>query len=429
MSAFLLAGVMSLSVFLAPTGARAEELRTVLQDMIVNHDRVQSARAQVDAASNRAREALGAWFPTLSGTGNIAYERQEKPEQLNTNFTNWEWEFTLTQLLWDFGATNGQVEAARLIMGQSKASLDAARQALLLEGLTAFINLQRSASIVDYARQSEDNIRRQTGLEETRVERGSGLTTDVLQSKTQLAGAEARRVQGEGALQLAMNRYKAVFDTLPGDLDGLSIVREPEFAVMPESLDEALSIAFEVNPSLRAAQFAAAASHQTVRSTRGDSFFPRIEFEGSRSEQFNVGGTEGYKTEGLVKLQATWSFNLGGTAFNTLRASQADAVVADRTFADARRQVEERVRNAWHNLETFRSNASILRNQANIAGEFLELARRERQLGQRSLIDLLAGETALFNAQSDAESAEADVKLAAYSLLAAMGVLEVEVIR
>ncbi len=66
----------------------------------------------------------------------------------------------------------------------------------------------------------------------------------------------------------------------------------------------------------------------------------------------------------------------------------------------------------------------MLHNQANIAGEFLELARKERTLGRRSLLDVLSGETALINANSDAASADIDVSIAVFTLLDAMAELD-----
>ena len=63
-------------------------------------------------------------------------------------------------------------------------------------------------------------------------------------------------------------------------------------------------------------------------------------------------------------------------------------------------------------LLTARGNADFLTNQARITAEFLELARQERLLGTRSLIDVLSGETALINAESFAASADADVGIA-----------------
>jgi adhesin transport system outer membrane protein len=96
---------------------------------------------------------------------------------------------------------------------------------------------------------------------------------------------------------------------------------------------------------------------------------------------------------------------------------------------DAKNIISEQVRAAWQQLQTSRENAQFLRNQANIASEFLELARKERRLGRRSLIDVLAGETALINASSDAASAESNISVAAFTLLGVMGTLNLDAIQ
>ena len=105
----------------------------------------------------------------------------------------------------------------------------------------------------------------------------------------------------------------------------------------------------------------------------------------------------------------------------TLKASEQTHIATANRFGDTKDLVEESARNAWDRLETARANAEHLHNQANIAAEFLELARRERQLGNRSLIDVLAGETALINASSDAASADTDVAIAVFTLLNVIG--------
>jgi len=51
------------------------------------------------------------------------------------------------------------------------------------------------------------------------------------------------------------------------------------------------------------------------------------------------------------------------------------------------------------------------------------LAREERKLDKRSLLDVLSGEVALINAKSDAVSAETDIAISVVTLLDAMGVL------
>jgi adhesin transport system outer membrane protein len=96
---------------------------------------------------------------------------------------------------------------------------------------------------------------------------------------------------------------------------------------------------------------------------------------------------------------------------------------------DTRELISEQTRNAWSDIKTARNNAAFLSNQANISAEFLDLARKERQLGRRSLLDVLAGETELINARSDAAAAKTSVAVAIFSLLSAMGELEADLLR
>lgn len=421
-------GLVATITFAPIPTIKAEEIGVVLPYVVDNHDRVRAAEARLTAARNRAREALGDWFPTLGQTANAGHERQQNDggDDSSTGFN--EYDITLTQLLWDFGSTNAAIDKARLRVEEARYSVIETKQSLILEAITAYMNLVRSRATVGFATDSEANIRRQTGLEEALVSLGSGFSTDVLQAKTQLAGAQARKAQNDGALINSLNRYKAVFGRMPDDLAALGEVPYPA-SYIPTSLTQAVDIALETNPALKNAILAADIATEDVRIARADNFFPRIEASGERKFKKNVGGTIGSEQETLAKVEMTLDFNLGFTAINTLKASKSDLSASTFTAADTRRNIEEQVRNAWQQLDTARRTASHLNNQANIAAAFLELARNERQLGRRSLIDVLSGETNLINSKSDALSAETDVIIAAYGLLAATGQLDYDVIK
>lgn len=407
---------------------KAEEIDVVLPYIVDNHDRVRAAEARLTAARNRAREALGDWFPTLGQTANAGHERQQNDggDDSSTGFN--EYDITLTQLLWDFGSTDAAIDKARLQVEEARYSLIETKQSLILEAITAYMNLVRAKATLALSVESEENIRRQTGLEEALVSLGSGFSTDVLQSKSELAGAQARRAQNEGSLISALNRYKAVFGRMPDDVAALNDVPYPA-AYLPTSLTQSVDIALETNPALKNAILAADIAVEDVRIAKADNFFPRIEASGERKFKKNVGGTIGAEQETLAKVEMTLDFNLGFTAINTLRASENDLSATTFTAADTRRNIEEQVRNAWQQLETAQETASLLNNQASIEAAFLELARNERQLGRRSLLEVLSSETKLINARSDALSAETDVVIAAYGVLTATGQLEYDVIK
>lgn len=400
--------------------AVAQPLAQFIAPPVESHERLAAAEAEVAMYRHRAREALGEWFPTLDVTANAGREEQLTPQGEDSTLSFAEVDLKLTQLLWDFGATNAQVEQARIALTRAEQGLAATRQALIFEAAAAYANLLRTRRVLAFARQSEENIRTQTGLEQARVEVGAGLSTDVLQAKTQLAGAEARRIDAEGKLALAENRFLAAFGfpaegVTPREADRL----KP--SLLPGSLEQALELAGLHNPDMKLAHLDIDEARQEVRRARGSAYYPRIEGIVERKWKENVAGTRGHKRETVAKVELKLPINLGFTAFDTVEAALQDLTALGHTAGDTLRGVELAVRDAWRELATARAKARSLRTQAELAEAFLELARRERTLGQRSLIDLLAGETSLINARSDAVSAETDIELAGLSLLKAMG--------
>ena len=408
---------------------RAETLDEVLGSLLTVSKKMKAAEADMSAAREKSREALGDWFPKLDLTSSYGYERQFKGNATaDTSVPPRAFDAKITQLLWDFGSTNKTIDNARLTFEQAQAGRAAAEQTVILEGIVAYLDLLRREKLLGFARGSEDNVKRQTELEDARVQRGSGFSTDVLQSKRQLAGAQATRVRAEGAVQTARNRYLNVFDKLPERPQTMVMPPLP-LDRLPKTLNDVVDIAGRENPQLKAAKMSAEIARNNVSKTVSDKFAPTINLVGESNHKNDYDGTLGQKNNQLVKVEAKYSFNLGLTAINTLKASEYALTSTENKYGEALDNVQEQARNAWQDLETAKQNAEHLKNEANIAGEFLELARKERALGRRSLIDVLAGETALINASSDAASAEADVAIAAFKLLASMGRLNLETVK
>ena len=394
--------------------------------LLERHKLVKAAESDIAASRERIQSEIGGWYPRINLSAFYGKEHQKNAASEDTLFITREFGLTVTQLLWDFGVTNSLIRTAQLQLEQAQSQLIAARQDVLLRSLSAHVNVRRALEVLNFAKQSEENIKAQAVLENALVERGAGLSTDVLQAKVTLAGAEARQVF-EGALEVARNTYKTLFSEFPTSPEQLEIVSVPEF-LFPETVDEAVQLSIEGNPNLRASMIGSKVAEEAINNTRATEFYPTFEFIGEAKYKKDAAGTAGFERDAIGRVQFTYPFNLGFTAVNSLRAAESDSSAASQRAGDLRDQIEEQARNAWSNLMTARKNAALLRNQANISAEFLDLARKERQLGKRSLIDVLAGETNLINAQSDAASAESDVIIASLTLLSVMGQLGVEVI-
>ena len=418
--------IVFLSLIVSGSYAGAEPLPQLLGELVKKHERIIASEANLRAAESGVKIALADYFPSLDVTANWGMEQRKdyEPTKETSDYDPRKAEIKLTQLLYDFGKTGSSIEKAKLTLAQRQSALISARQSLYQQGISAYLNVLKSSKVFQFARHSEESIKRQTGMEETRVKRGVGYSTDVLQAKQQLAGARARRVRFEGVMVNSFNRYQNVFKTMP-DIKSMQKIAFP-FSKMPGSLEGALKTALDNNPQIKSARISMHIAKQNKRSAYS-SYFPKIELIGKIQTKYDDAGEEGQKDEYLAKVELTYPLFTGFADMMELRSANERLIAAENQLIEAKDAVMEQVRNSWQNIITKRNDAGFLKNQADLSGEFFKLAQKERQMGRRSLIDILAGESAHLNSQSDAVAAEYDMVLSAYNLLHAMGQLEIDI--
>ncbi len=403
--------------------AKAQSLQELLPAMLSTHERAQASLKKEEAGKVRYRGSKSAWYPKLDAWGDVSRE------ELDTNTSSSKTEMTrniqqvkATQLLWDFGRANGNITTAEGHLLQSKYTNDFTRQGLLLEGTKAYLELIKSTRTLQFALESEGNIKRQTGIEESLVQKGAGLSSNVLQAKAQLASITAKRVVNEGRLENSRSRFRAVFGFSPlENVTKVYPIPNAPYTEIPATLDEAINIALQENPSLHVAR-SLIMVHEGQEAAALSNFFPTFNafWEWWRKE--NEGGRENViQYEQRYGIEFKQNFFNGGADLNAYRAAKREKTAAFYSVKDAERTIEESVRVAWQNLITASAQADWYKNQANIQEEFLKLARKERKLGNRSLLDVLSAEVDLNNAQSEAVAAEINKMIQCYTLIHAMG--------
>lgn len=397
----------------------------LLEETVAAHDLVNAAMARRDGAKAQVSFARGVWLPHLDTVANIGPERIDYPGDLDTtNKVRDMQRLAAKQLLFDFGQGGAGISRAKAGLARAEAELSAVRQEIMLQGLTAYLDVLRNTERVRLARESEKRIMDLTGIEETLVNKGAGLASDVLQAKSQLAGARAQLVRVEGQLELSKNRFMAVFG-VEASQDFLSGLTPPSvpFELTPGSLEEAEATAFENSFEIMAAQFNVEMARQDVSGAESG-YFPKLHLVGEAERENNDQGASGERKELRGMVELTWDIFSGGRQQALTREARSALSDHQSRLQDLQNRVEEKVAGAWQNLLTTRENAALLRDQAVILEEFLDLAKRERLLGTRSLLDVLNGEVGYLNALSEAISAETDRAISLYNLFYTMGRLD-----
>ncbi len=398
-----------------------------LDDVLNNHKLIKATQIDIKASILRVKQAKGGYYPSFDLTANYGHEHINKyGSGNNTQLAARDATAKFTQTITDFGLTDSTVKTSELAVKQSKAIETQIKNDLLLRALTAYLRVIQARESVKYAFQSVSNIKKQTELEDAAVTAGGGLTSDVLQAKTQLAGAQARLIQFEGVLSAAKHEFEYVFGFFPKDINSLSLTKSI-FNLLPKTLEEAENKTILNNPALKAASVTKEIGKEGINTARA-SLFPTIKGTISHSEKQDFGGIVGHKRESSAKIDLSYPLNLSFSEYAGKDAAVESYLATETRIDDQHDMTLQMLRTTWDGLNTAQQNAQFLTNQARISKEFLELARTERQAGNRSLLDVLGGETALINAQADAIAAKIEVLINSFTLLSLMGGLTIDVV-
>ncbi len=400
-------------------------LEAALKSVLANHKTVLATKNDINAAKLRVKQSRGGYFPSLDVTANWGHENIIKygPGN-NTQLNARDATAKITQTITDFGVTESAVKTSKLSLKQTEATEKQIKNDILLRAITAYLRVIQSRESVRYAIQSVSNIKKQTELEDAAVSAGGGLTSDVLQAKTQLAGAQARQIQFEGVLAASKHEFEYIFGTFPENINSLILLKSV-FEKIPKSLEEAEDLTMKSNPTLLAARITEDIGKEAINSAKS-SLFPTLKGIVSHSEKQDFGGIVGFKRETSAKLDFAYPLNLSLSEYAGKNAAVESYLATSTRIRDQEDMIKQMLRTTWDGLRTAQQNAQFLTNQARISNEFLELARQERKAGNRTLLDVLGGETALINAQADAIAAKIEVLINSYTLLSLTGGLTLE---
>ena len=321
--------------------------------------------------------------------------------------------------LLDGGRSRDAVEAAQTAVLAARASLSNIEQSVMLSAAQAFLTVRRDQQIVTLARNNVDVLKQQLQAAEDRLAVGAATRTDVAQTKARLAAAQAVLAANRGSLAISAENYIAVIGTAP-----INLAYPPRLPELPGSQAAAEEIALRTHPLMVAAHLSEKVAAIDLRRAR-NARLPSLSASATLSySETNIGGiniTSGDSSRiGLNLSQPLYS---GGALSASIR--QAGAVLERRMAetSNTRAQVRQQTAAAWFQLQIARASISANRLQIEAAQFAFEGITEEANLGARTILDTLNAKQEVLTAQNSLITALHDERVAAYSLLAAMGLL------
>jgi outer membrane protein len=419
-------GVLTCVAFAAPP-ARAESLPEALAKAYQSNPHLNAERARQRATDENVPQALAGYRPQLlaSLSGGLQAVRNLLPDNTVQSATLKPWQIgvTVTQVLFNGFKTANSVRVAELQVRSGREALRNVGQGVLLDAVTAYMNVLSNQSLVEAQRANVAFLRETQGITQKRLNAGDVTPTDTAQAEARLNRGLADLNAAEVALAISQATYAQVIGNPPAQLRPAEIVDR----YGPRSRDDATGLAFREHPAVMAAGFDVDVASTSIRVAES-SLMPSITVQGSASHSKDSDPTLGTlrTDQASVIGQLNQPIYDGGTAASQTRQAKEVAAQSRLVLDQVRNQARTAAVSAWVANEGAKIAVSASESEVRAATVALQGVQREAAGGQRTTVDVLNSQQDLISAKARLIGALRDRVIASYSLLAAIGRLDVK---
>jgi TolC family type I secretion outer membrane protein len=398
--------------FALPAGA--ETLEEALAATYSNNPTLQAARAELRATDELVPQALSGWRPTAAIDGEIGQEWEDSSLTGSETRTPRAAELSVTQPLYRGGRTVAGTSAAENTVLAQRERLLAIEQDVLLQGVTAYMDVVREEAVLRLNINNEQVLMRQLEAARDRFEVGEITRTDVAQAESRLAGATAQRIAAEGLLAAARAIYREVIGDAPGTLTQPGPADE-----LPASEEETVSGSTSV-PNVRAAEYAERAARDGVDVVFGE-LLPSVALTGALSTGEDVSRRNVSDDSASIIAQVTIPLYQAGQVTSRVREAKQRVSQRRQDIETQRRAAAQAATTSWQALETARAQIESFEAQVRAGEIALEGVQQEAAVGSRTVLDILDAEQELLNARVSLVQARRDHVVASYRVISAVG--------
>ncbi|MGI9423175.1 MAG: TolC family outer membrane protein [Hyphomicrobiaceae bacterium] len=416
----------------AHDSSNAESLRQAMRSAYKYNPDLDAERANLRATDEGVPQAKSNYRPLITATANAAIEETNtSPEVADTTIgegTSFPagYSVNLNQQIFRGFRTRNAVNAAEARVRAGRETLRTTEQTVLLEAVTAYMNVVRDVEIVRFR---EVNLRVLSGVvtaTQKRFRAGEVTVTDVSQTRARREGAVADLDLARANLRGSRANYLRVIGHKPGRLRGASVPRR----LLPKNLQSSKSRAERENPEVVAALYNEQAARFDVYEITGE-LLPTLNLDASYSNDYIGGGdssTEQTET-GLVVGTLTVPLYQRGDVSSRVRQAKHLHVRAIQLVTRARIGAVENATTSWAQMIAAQAQVRAARRQVDANRTALRGVRKEEKVGQRTLLDVLDAEEELVDSQILLATNRRNLTVNAYTVVVATGRLTAQDLR
>ena len=414
-------------VAFATGSASAESLPEALAKAYQTNPELNAERARQRATDENVPQALAGYRPQIIASLSTGLQAVRNLLPNNTvqsaTLKPWQIGVTVTQTLFNGFKTANSVRVAELQVQSGREALRNVGQGVLLDAVTAYTNMLANQSLVEAQRSNVEFLRETLRITQRRLKNGDVTETDTAQAEARLSRGLSDLNAAEVNLAISQATYTQVIGNPPAQLRPAQTVDR----FVPPTRDDAISMAFKEHPAVVAAGFDVDVASTSIRVAES-SLMPSVTVQGSASRSRDTDSTLTTTATDQASIigQINQPIYDGGTAASQTRQAKEVAAQSRMVLDQVRNQARTAAIGAWVANEGAKIAVGASESEVRAATIALEGVRKEALGGQRTTVDVLNSQQDLISAKARLIGAQRDRVIASYTLLSAVGRLDVK---
>jgi outer membrane protein len=398
---------------------------------------LRQAMAQTHAAEGRVEQARAGYLPQVTGTG--VYQRTtgnyaSRPGAIPTvssgttirtvspSFATYDYfnfSITASQLIYDFGQTNGRWSAAESAVSASSANENAVRQQTVMNVQSAYFQAWANRALLGVAEETLANQRRHLEQVDASVKVGVQTEIALATARANVANARLLVINAQNAYEIAKAQLNAAMGSMEDTNYDVADEEGPPIEAEDGPAAPLVQRALQARPDVIALQRQRDSQVKTIRAIRG-AYAPSLIASTTGSEQ----GTQlsNLVPNWNIAVTLTWPVLQGGLTSGQLHEAEANLEAADARIASIKLQIRTQVEQARLAVRAAKTSIGAADEAVTNAQLQLKLAEGRFSAGVGNIIELSDAQVAYTNARAQVVQAHFSLSNSRAQLVAALGI-------
>ena len=418
---------------LISTNLLAEDnLKFYIKKALKNNLQLNAERKNFEAAKQSKNISRSEFLPsiTLSGdqkSSDVTNRTNQSGKGLSDTGSNAKSKtFSVEQKIFSGFKGLNTFKKSELETQKANLELKQVEQQTILDAATAYYDLIFKSKNENFNLLNVDLFERQVESDSARLQKGEITLTDLAQSESSLAGANANFIKAKTELFSS----KTNFERVTGEKKSNTLnLNEKISLILPNSIDSSLELAKLNNANLLISQLDYEIAIKDLNIERAR-LSPSASINFSKSKNKDFSSTVDEAEQETLKATVTWPIIKGGENVSSIKKSSFNKQRYQLILQDTKNKIMTETSNSWSKYKSFKSVLEATRAQlkaAEIANEGITL---EYDSGNtRTTLEVIQSRSLLLNSRIAFAKAEKDYIVSQFELANQIGSLSLQSIK